>query len=153
MRQRATVPSTAPNDFEEIGGHILTPDDVGSDMCVRSRLDWLGIEFDDLFLNSIGERHVVFIHPQSPLGQEKSHLDLPQGMLDVCFDTTGAGLSLIVNGVTKRYPDICSRSCNTSPRPAAWVSRYALRHRPVRSLTLSTAGCRAGPSETWCQSP
>ena len=49
MRQRATVPSTAPNDFEEIGGDILTRDEVGSDMCVRSRLGRLGIEFDYLF--------------------------------------------------------------------------------------------------------
>jgi 6-methylsalicylate decarboxylase len=62
--------------------------------------------FDQLFAE-LNRRHtVVFIHPQTPPGQHCSHLDLPEAMLDVCFDTTRTAFSLIVNGVTKNYPDI-----------------------------------------------
>lgn len=62
--------------------------------------------FDALFAELDRRGAVVFIHPQSPPGQEHSHLGLPEAMLDVCFDTTRTAFSLIVNGVTKRYPAI-----------------------------------------------
>lgn len=62
--------------------------------------------FDRLFAELNRRRAVVFIHPQSPPGQELSHLGLPEAMLDVCFDTTRTAFSLIVNGVTKKYPAI-----------------------------------------------
>ena len=62
--------------------------------------------FDELFAELNRRKTVVFVHPQSPPGQEQSHLDLPEAMLDVCFDTTRTAFSLIVNGVTKKYPDI-----------------------------------------------
>lgn len=62
--------------------------------------------FDELFAELNRRKAVVFIHPQSPPGQEQSHLDLPEAMLDVCFDTTRTAFSLIVNGVTKKYPEI-----------------------------------------------
>jgi len=63
--------------------------------------------FDELFAELNRRKAVVFIHPQSPPGQEQSHLGLPEAMLDVCFDTTRTTFSLIINGVTKNYPDIC----------------------------------------------
>jgi predicted TIM-barrel fold metal-dependent hydrolase len=62
--------------------------------------------FDELVAELNRRKAVVFIHPQSPPGQEQSYLGLPEAMLDVCFDTTRAAFSLIVNGVTKNYPDI-----------------------------------------------
>jgi 6-methylsalicylate decarboxylase len=62
--------------------------------------------FDELFAELNRRKTVVFIHPQSPPGQEQCHLGLPEAMLDVCFDTTRTAFSLIVNGVTKDYPDI-----------------------------------------------
>lgn len=62
--------------------------------------------FDRLFAELNRRRAVVFIHPQSPPGQELSHLGLPEAMLDVCFDTTRTAFSLVVNGVTKKYPAI-----------------------------------------------
>ena len=62
--------------------------------------------FDELFAELNRRKTLVFIHPQSRLGQEQSHLGLPEAMLDVCFDTTRTAFSLIVNGVTKNYPDI-----------------------------------------------
>lgn len=62
--------------------------------------------YDELFAELNRRKSVVFIHPQSPPGQEYSHLDLPEAMLDVCFDTTRTAFSLIVNGVTKTYPDV-----------------------------------------------
>ncbi len=62
--------------------------------------------FEELFAELNRRKTVVFVHPQSAPGQEQSHLDLPEAMLDVCFDTTRTAFSLIVNGVTKRYPDI-----------------------------------------------
>jgi 6-methylsalicylate decarboxylase len=62
--------------------------------------------FDRLFAELNRRQAVVFVHPQSPPGQELSHLGLPEAMLDVCFDTTRTAFSLIVNGVTKKYPAI-----------------------------------------------
>jgi predicted TIM-barrel fold metal-dependent hydrolase len=62
--------------------------------------------FEELFAELNRRKTVVFIHPQSPPCQDPSHLDLPEAMLDVCFDTTRTAFSLIVNGVTKRYPEI-----------------------------------------------
>jgi 6-methylsalicylate decarboxylase len=62
--------------------------------------------FDEVFAELNRRKAVVFVHPQSPPGQEQSHLDLPEAMLDVCFDTTRTAFSLIVNGVTRNYPDV-----------------------------------------------
>jgi predicted TIM-barrel fold metal-dependent hydrolase len=62
--------------------------------------------FDELFAELNRRQAVVFIHPQTPPGQHCSHLNLPEAMLDVCFDTTRTAFSLIVNGVTKNYPEI-----------------------------------------------
>ncbi|WP_214414684.1 amidohydrolase family protein [Sphaerisporangium fuscum] len=62
--------------------------------------------FRPLFAELDRRRAVVFVHPQSPPGQEYSHLGLPEAMLDVCFDTTRTAFSLMVNGVTKNYPRI-----------------------------------------------
>jgi predicted TIM-barrel fold metal-dependent hydrolase len=62
--------------------------------------------FDALFAELDRRRAVVFVHPQSPPAAPGSHLNLPEAMLDVCFDTTRTAFSLIVNGVTKRYPGI-----------------------------------------------
>ena len=62
--------------------------------------------FDAVFAELNRRKAVVFVHPQTPPGREQSHLDLPEAMLDVCFDTTRTAFSLIVNGVTKNYPDV-----------------------------------------------
>jgi predicted TIM-barrel fold metal-dependent hydrolase len=51
-------------------------------------------------------RAVVFVHPQSPPEASGAHLELPEAMLEVTFDTTRTAFSLVVNGVTKRHPDI-----------------------------------------------
>jgi predicted TIM-barrel fold metal-dependent hydrolase len=64
------------------------------------------LRFDALFAELDRRRSVVFVHPQTPPGLHCSHLDLPEAMLDVCFDTTRTAFSLIVNGVTRRYPAI-----------------------------------------------
>ena len=42
------------------------------------------------------------------------------------------------------------RSCSTSPRPVAWVCRFALRRSRVHSSTSSTARCKGAPSVTSC---
>jgi 6-methylsalicylate decarboxylase len=63
-------------------------------------------KFSELFAELNRRNAVVFIHPQTPPGQEESHLGLPEAMLDVCFDTTRTAFSLIVNGVTKNCPDV-----------------------------------------------
>lgn len=62
--------------------------------------------FHELFAELNRRKAVVFVHPSTPPGLERSHLGLPEAMLDVCFDTTRTAFSLIVNGVTKNYPDI-----------------------------------------------
>jgi predicted TIM-barrel fold metal-dependent hydrolase len=62
--------------------------------------------FDKLFLELNRQKTVVVIHPNTPPGIEESHLGLPEAMIDVCFDTTRTAFSLIVNGVTKKYPDV-----------------------------------------------
>jgi predicted TIM-barrel fold metal-dependent hydrolase len=62
--------------------------------------------FDSLHAELDRRKAVVFIHPATPPGLEKSHLGLPEAMLDVCFDTTRTAFSLVVNGVMKRYPNI-----------------------------------------------
>ncbi len=49
--------------------------------------------FDHLFAELDRRGAVVFVHPQSPPGQEMSHLGLPEAMLDVCFDTTRTAFS------------------------------------------------------------
>ena len=84
--------------------------------------------FDELFAELNRRKAVVFIHPQSPPGQEQSHLDLPEAMLDVCFDTTRTAFSLIVNGVTKKYPDI----------------RFILAHAGGAVPIPGRAGCHNG---------
>jgi predicted TIM-barrel fold metal-dependent hydrolase len=62
--------------------------------------------FDALHAELNRRKAVVFVHPTTPPGLEMSHLGLPEAMLDVCFDTTRTAFSLVVNGVTKRYPEI-----------------------------------------------
>ena len=69
---------------------------------------YLGVpRFDRLFSELNRRKVVVFVHPASPPGFEKMHLGFPESMIDVCFDTTRTALSLMVNGVTKKYQDIC----------------------------------------------
>jgi len=63
-------------------------------------------KFDKLFAELNKRNAVVFIHPATPPGIEASHFGLPEAMIDVCFDTTRTAFSLIINGVTKRYPNI-----------------------------------------------
>jgi 6-methylsalicylate decarboxylase len=80
--------------------------------------------FDHLFAELNRRKAVVFIHPATPPGMQASHLGLPEGMMDVCFDTTRTAFSLIVNGVTKNYPDIrfiLSHAGGTVPYIAARV--------------------------------
>ena len=62
--------------------------------------------FEKLFAELNRRKAVVFVHPDTPPGIECSHLGLPESMMDVCFDTTRTTFSLIVNGITKRYPDV-----------------------------------------------
>jgi len=62
--------------------------------------------FDRLFSELNRQKAVVFIHPATPPGIERSHLGFPEAVMDVCFDTTRTAFSLIVNGVTRRYPDV-----------------------------------------------
>jgi predicted TIM-barrel fold metal-dependent hydrolase len=81
--------------------------------------------FNKLFAELNRRKAVVFIHPDTPPGIEQSHLGLPESMMDVCFDTTRTVFSLIVNGVTKNYPDIrfiLAHAGGTVPYIAARVS-------------------------------
>lgn len=63
-------------------------------------------KFDALFSELNRKHAVVFIHPSAPPVNAKSHLNLPDGMLEAYFDITRTVFSLMVNGVTKKYPDI-----------------------------------------------
>lgn len=81
-------------------------------------------KFEALYAELNRRKAVVFIHPSTPPGIEKSHHGLPEAMLDVCFDTTRTAFSLIVNGVMKRYPDISfilAHAGGTAPYLAARV--------------------------------
>lgn len=92
--------------------------------------------FDRFFAELNRQKSVVFIHPASPPGIEQSHLGLPEAMVDVCFDTTRTTFSLIVNGITKRYPDIrfiLAHAGGAVPYMAARVSITS-------SLTASKGG-------------
>ncbi|MFD4577702.1 amidohydrolase family protein [Streptomyces sp. NPDC058417] len=51
-------------------------------------------------------RAVVFVHPTSPPGAERTDQGLPRPMLEFIFDTTRAFTGLIANGVLTRHPDI-----------------------------------------------
>jgi len=62
--------------------------------------------FERVFSELNRRKAVVFVHPATPPGIESSHLGLPEAMMDVCFDTTRTAFSLIVNGVTRRYPEV-----------------------------------------------
>ena len=62
--------------------------------------------FDRLFFELNRQKAVVFIHPATPPGIEKSHFEFPESMIDVWFDTTRTAFSLILNGVAKKYPDV-----------------------------------------------
>ncbi len=62
--------------------------------------------FDRLFAELNRRKAVVFIHPATPPGFEQSHFGFPESMMDVCFDTTRTAFSLIINGVTRKYPDV-----------------------------------------------
>ncbi|QBD75603.1 amidohydrolase [Ktedonosporobacter rubrisoli] len=80
--------------------------------------------FERLFAELNRRKAVVFIHPTTPPGMQASHLGLPEAMMDVCFDTTRTTFSLIVNGITKNYPDvrfILSHAGGTVPYIAARV--------------------------------
>lgn len=81
--------------------------------------------FDRLFSELNRQKAVVFIHPATPPGIEKSHFEFPESMIDVCFDTTRTAVSLILNGVTKKYPDvrfILAHAGGTVPYTAARLS-------------------------------
>jgi len=62
--------------------------------------------FEPLFAELNRRKAVVYIHPGTPPGMEASHSGLPEAMVDVCFDTTRTVFSLMVNGITKRYPEV-----------------------------------------------
>jgi len=62
--------------------------------------------FDRLFAELNRRKAVVFIHPATLPGFEQSHFGFPESMMDVCFDTTRTAFSLIINGVTRKYPDV-----------------------------------------------
>lgn len=62
--------------------------------------------FDPLFRELDRTKAIVFVHPATPPGLEASHLGFPEAFLEVCFDTTRTAFSLIVNGVTRRCPNV-----------------------------------------------
>lgn len=62
--------------------------------------------FERLFSELNRRKVAVFVHPATPPGIEEIHMGVPESMIDVCFDTTRTALSLMVNGVTKKYPDV-----------------------------------------------
>lgn len=62
--------------------------------------------FDKLFSELNRRKAVVFIHPATPPGIEKSHFGVPDTLMDVCFDTTRTAYSLMLNGTLRRYPDV-----------------------------------------------
>lgn len=81
--------------------------------------------FEKFFKELNRRKTVVFIHPATPPGIKASHLGLPETMIDVCFDTTRTVFSLIVNGITKKYPNIrfiLSHAGGTVPYIAGRVS-------------------------------
>ena len=93
--------------------------------------------FDRLFFELNRRKAVVFIHPCTPPGIEKSHLGFPELMMDVCFDTTRTAYSLILRGMTQKYPDIrfiLAHAGGTAPYIAmrvAWVSSFARIKEPI----------------------
>lgn len=104
----ATLPLPDVDAALEELAHAL--DELGLDgVVLLSNYDgyYLGDpRFDRLFAELDRRQTVVFVHPQSPPAAPGSHLNLPEAMLDVCFDTTRTAFSLIVNGTTKRHPNV-----------------------------------------------
>ena len=63
-------------------------------------------KFDEVLLELNRRKTAVFIHPQTPPGFDQIKIGLPAYAFDVCFDTTRAAYSLILNGMIEKYPDI-----------------------------------------------
>jgi len=84
--------------------------------------------FDRLMAELNRRKAIVFIHPCSPPGIERSHLGFPELMMDVCFDTTRTAYSLILKGAIRKYPDIrfiLAHAGGTVPYIAWRVALYA----------------------------
>ncbi|BDZ48534.1 amidohydrolase [Frondihabitans sucicola] len=55
----------------------------------------------------LDRRHaIVFVHPTSPVGWERTALGRPRPMLEFLFDTTRSIVDLVFAGVLTRYPDL-----------------------------------------------
>jgi len=62
--------------------------------------------FDEVLFELNRRNAVVFIHPDIPPAFEQIKIKLPAYALEVCFDTTRTAYSLILNGMTEKYPNI-----------------------------------------------
>ncbi|WP_216363506.1 amidohydrolase family protein [Subtercola boreus] len=85
-------------------------DELGADgvaVETNSRGLYLGDErFDPLWQELNRRKCVVFVHPTSPPGYEKTSLGRPRPMLEFIFDSTRAASDLLFAGTLNRYPDI-----------------------------------------------
>jgi predicted TIM-barrel fold metal-dependent hydrolase len=61
---------------------------------------------DPVFAELDRRRTVVFLHPTSPAGWERSALDRPRPMIEYLFDTTRTVTDLLMSGVFERHPDL-----------------------------------------------
>jgi predicted TIM-barrel fold metal-dependent hydrolase len=61
---------------------------------------------DPVFAELGRRRTVVFLHPTSPAGWERSALDRPRPMIEYLFDTTRTVTDLLMSGVFERHPDL-----------------------------------------------
>ncbi len=61
---------------------------------------------DPVFAELDRRRVVVFLHPTSPAGWERSALERPRPMIEYLFDTTRTVTDLLMSGVFERHPDL-----------------------------------------------
>ena len=63
-------------------------------------------EFEPFFKELNKRRAVVFIHPTDPGAEYDFELGIPNGLIEVTFDTTRAVANMMYNGVLDRYQNI-----------------------------------------------
>lgn len=62
--------------------------------------------FEPVWAELNARRAVLFVHPTSPVGWERTALGRPRPMLEFMFDSTRSITDLVLAGVAHRYPDM-----------------------------------------------
>jgi predicted TIM-barrel fold metal-dependent hydrolase len=76
-------------------------------LMTNARGTYLGdASLEPVFAELDRRRAVVFLHPTSPVGWERSALGRPRPMIEHVFDTTRAVTDLLMSGVLQRHPNV-----------------------------------------------